>query len=44
LPRTLSSLWDCKYLKKIFFSQQFSENSRISCYIRVKTNRKQTGL
>ena len=34
------SLWDCKYLKNIFFSQQFCENSRFSCYIRAKTDPK----
>ena len=31
------SLWDCKYLKKFFSSQQFCEKSRNSCYIRMET-------
>lgn len=35
----LGSLWDCKYLKKIYFMQQFCKKFHYSSYLRVKSDR-----
>ena len=35
----LGSLWDCKYLKKIYFMQQFCKKIHYSSYLRVKSDR-----
>ena len=35
----LGSLWDCKYLKKNYFMQQFCKKFHYSSYLRVKSDR-----